>query len=257
MKDLGKLHHFLGTEVVQDLAEGKVWFGQTTYTDVLLQKFGMENAKSVSTPSDHGSKLVKRSEEDDKIDTKMYQAAVGGLLYLATKTRPDISFAVGNAARFCADPGRYHWTAVKRIFRYLRGTSDLGLRYGRQDSGFACTGYADADWAGSLDDRKSTSGYVFEIGGAAVSWRSHKQTCVALSTAEAEYVSLSAAAQEAVRLIAEITGGDSRPVNIFEDNQSAMSMATNPVFHGRMKHVEIKFHFVREQVTKGHIDLTY
>ena len=143
---------------------------------------------------------------------------------------------------------------MKRIFRYLRGTSDLGLSYRRQDSGFTCSGYADADWAGSLDDRKSTSGYVFGVGGTAVSWRSHKQTCVALSTAEAEYVSLSAAAQEAVwlqRLTAEITGSDERPVTIYEDNQAAICMAINPVFHERTKHIEIKFHFVREQVAKG------
>ncbi len=178
MKDLGKLHHFLGMEVIQDLIDGTVWFGQTAYTNTLLLKYGMEESKSASTPSDHSSKLVKRDEEEnDGIDITTYQAAVGGLLYLSTKTRPDIAFAVGNAARFCASPGKDHWTAVKRIFRYLRGTSDLGLRYHRQGTGFVCDGYAAADWAGSLDDRKSTSGYVFKFGDAAVSWKSHKQTC--------------------------------------------------------------------------------
>lgn len=260
MKDLGRLHHFLGIEIVQNIEKGKVWFGQPTYTRKLLDKFGMRDSKPVSTASDSESKLVKKTDEEEDLDQKLYQAAVGGLLYLSTKTRPDISFAVGNAARFCSNPSRAHWTAVKRIMRYLRGTQDLGLMYCREESIFSCTGYSDADWGGSLDDSKSTSGYVFKSSGAAISWKSQKQTCVALSTAESEYVALSAASQEALwlkRLIGEITGEDTRPMELMEDNQSAICMATNPVFHGRTKHVELKYHFVRDQVTQGHIKLTY
>ncbi len=186
---------------------------------------------------------------------------MGGLLYISTKTRPDIAFAVGNVARFSSDPSKAHWQAVKRIMRYLQGSQDFGLRYERQkESVFTCTGYADADWGGSQDDRKSTSAYVFQANGAAISWRSQKQTCVALSTAEAEYVSLSAAAQEAIwlrGLLAEIIGGEEKQMELLEDNQSAICMASNPVFHGRTKHVELKYHYVRDQVSKGHICLTY
>ncbi len=167
---------------------------------------------------------------------------------------------MGNAARFCAEPGSTHWKAVKRIFRYLRGTSGLGLRYTRQEAGLTCIGYADADWAGSVDDRKSTSGYVFQTSGAAVSWRSRKQTCVALSTAEAEYVSLSAACQEAIwlnGLTGELSGTDMPPITLREDNQSAICMAKNPQFHGRTKHVDIKFHYIRSQVESGSVVLKY
>ena len=198
IQDLGVLHHFLGIKVQQDLVEGKVWIGGPTYTLRLLERFGMQDSKPVNTPSDPGSKLVKKTAEDEETDQKMYQAAVGSLLYLSTKTRPDIAFAVGNVARFCSEPNQLHWSAVKRILRYLKGSRDLGLLYHRQDTPLSCVGYSDADWGGSLTDRKSTSGYVFQWSAAAVSWRSQKQTCVALSTAESEYIALSAAAQEAL-----------------------------------------------------------
>lgn len=182
------------------------------------------------------------------------QAAVGGLLYLSTKTRPDMVFAVGNVARYCGAPRETHWKAVKS---YLRGTSSLGLKYTRRESGLSCLGYADADWAGSVDDRKSTSGYVFQTSGVAVSWRSSKQSCVALSTAEAEYVALAGASQEAVwlnGLAGELCGTAMPPVTLMEDNQSAIAIAHNPQFHGRTKHVDIKYW---SQVESGNICLRY
>ena len=176
------------------------------------------------------------------------------------QTRPDIAFAVSNIARYCGTPKETHWKAVKRILRYLRGTSSLGLKYTRQESGLLCLGYADADWAGSVDDRKSTSGYVFQTSGAAVSWRRSKQSCVALSTAEAEYVALAGASQEAVwlnGLAGELCGIAMPPVTLMEDNQSAIAIAHNPQFHGKTKHVDIKYHYVRSQVESGNICLRY
>lgn len=231
MQDLGELHHFLGIKVLQDLVDGKVWIGQPNYVQKLLEKFGMQDSKPVSTPSAPDSKLVKKTAKDEEADQKKYQAAVGSLLYLSTKTRPDIAFAVGNVARFCSEPTKVHFSAVKRIMRYLKGTQDLGLLYHKHSTALSCVGYSDADWGGSLDDRKSTSGYVFQWSGAAVSWRSRKQTCVALSTAEAEYIALSAAAQEALwirQLIGDIVVGSVCPMEIFEDNQSAICLANNP-----------------------------
>ena len=129
----------------------------------------------------------------------MYQSAVGSLQYLSTMTRPDISFAVSNVAKFCSKPSKEHWVAVKRIMRYLKGTLNYGLLY-KKNKLNTCVGYSDADWAGDVNDRKSTSGYIFQVGGTAVSWKSQKQSCTALSTAEAEYVALSQAAQEAIWL---------------------------------------------------------
>lgn len=160
---------------------------------------------------------------------------MGSLLYLSTATRPDITYAVSNVAKFCAKPTKQHWIAVKRILRYLKGTQKYGLLF-KTSTEKDCVGFSDADWGGDLDDRKSTSGYVFQIGGTAISWRSKKQACVALSTAEAEYIAL---AQESVwlqQLLADIKKEPPKKMVIFEDNQSAISIARNPQFHGRSKH---------------------
>ena len=152
----------------------------------------MENAKTVNTPVNTSMKLVKATKDSESVDQGLYQSAVGSLLYLSAGTIPDITYAVSKVAKYCAEPTKQHWLAVKR---YLKDTLNFGLLYSR-DSSKDCVGYSDADWGGDIDDRKSTSGYLFQIGGTAVSWRSKKQTCVALSTAEAEYMALASAAQE-------------------------------------------------------------
>lgn len=256
MKDLGELKSFLGVHVKQDAQ--KIWIGQPGYTAKILDKFGMENSKPVTTPVETSMKLQAGDTGPDA-DKSVYQSAVGSLLYLSHWTRPDITYAVSSAARYCADPKKEHWIAVKRILRYLKGTVDNGIEYmkGRSED---LTGYCDADWAGDLNDRKSTSGYVFNICGSPVSWRSKKQTCVALSTAEAEYVALTSAAQEAVwlsSLLAEIERKEKEATIIYDDSQSALAMSKNPQFHGRAKHIDIKYHYVREQVDKGTVQLQY
>lgn len=257
MKDLGPLHHFLGVTVAQD--SGKLWIGQPAFTERILQKFGMSDAKPVRTPVNPDIKLTQCENETDVYNQKMYQAAVGSLLYLSTKTRPDIAFAVGTVARFSAKPTRDHWMAVKRILRYLGGTINFGLQYSETSSS-ECVGYSDADWAGDIGDRKSTSGYMFLLGGAAISWRSNKQSYVALSTAEAEYVSLSAASQEAVwlqQLVSELSNEDVRKTVLYEDNQSAICLSKSQVVHGKTKHIEIKYHYIRELVESGRVEVIY
>lgn len=259
MKDLGKLHHFLGVKIIQDKHSGVIWIGQPLYTETMLQKFGMLDCKPVDTPVSTGVKPVSGEESEESCDQQLYQAVIGSLLYLSTKTRPDIAYAVSCAARFCAKPTKQHWSAVKRILRYLKGTSRFGLAY-KGDTANAVTGYSDADWAGDVGDRKSTSGYVFMLGGAAISWRSSKQTCVALSTAEAEYIALSAAAQEAAwlqKLVSDLLNKNIQETVILEDNQSAICLAKNQQVHGRTKHIDIKYHFVRNMVEAGKIKLTY
>ena len=247
-------------KIVQDDTTGTVWIGQPAYTEALLKKFEMDQAKVSATPVDSSNKLVKASEGDNAFDQHMYQSAVGSLLYLSVATRPDIAYAVSNVAKFSANPTTQHWTAVKRIRRYLRGTTNLGLVFTPQGK-CDCVGFSDADWAGDLDDRKSTSRYVFQIGGSAVSWRSKKQPTVALSTAEAEYVALACATQEAVwlrQLTTEINGKPlAESTVIFEDNQSAIAMTKNPQFHGRSKHIAIKYHFIRDKVIDGAIKVQY
>ena len=148
---------------------------------------------------------------------------------------------------------------MKRILRYLKGTSDLGLLY-REDNPGEIAGYSDADWAGDVGDRKSTSGYVFLVGGAAVSWKSSKQSCIALSTAEAEYVALSPTAQEAIwlqQLASDLLSQSIRETTILEDNQSTICLAKNQQVHGRTKHIDIKYHFIHDLVDAGRIKLTY
>ena len=149
---------------------------------------------------------------------------------------------------------------MKRVLRYIKGTINLGLLYTKNESK-QCIGFSDSDWGGDPDDHKSTSGYLFEIGGTAVSWRSKKQNCVALSTAEAEYMALAATAQEAIwlrRLTSEIDESPVESTTIYEDNQSAICIAKNPPqFHGRTKHIGIKYHYTRDLINSGEIRLEY
>ena len=239
VKDLGELKSFLGMQVNQ--SDQGISISQKGYTRKILQKYGMEDAKSVSTPVDTSTILEKADNGICTVDRDLYQSAVGSLLYLSTWSRPDIAFAVGSVARFCSCPTKEHWLALKRILRYLKGTENHGLMYVR-DEKEQCVGYCDADWAGDKSDRKSTSGYVFIMSGAPVSWCSRKQLCVALSTAEAEYVALASATQEAVwlRELSKVFGCNQvGAMVIFEDNQAAIEIAKNPQFHGRMKHIEI------------------
>ena len=259
IKDMGKLHYFLGIKVIQDEKTGDIWIGQPAYAETLLKRFGMDQAKPVSTPVSTGMKFVNATDDDECVDQQVYQSAIGSLLYLSVGTRPDITFTVGHMAKFCAKPTQQHWTGVKRIMRYVKGTVHYGILYTKQSSQ-ECVGYSDADWAGDVNDRRSTSGYVFQISGGSISWKSRKQTSVALSSAEAEYMALAAAAQEAlwlIQLTTELGSETTEPLTIYEDNQATISMTKNPQYHGRSKHVAIKYHFIREHVSDGSVQLEY
>ena len=183
-----------------------------------------------------GTKLIKATEQSEIFDDTLYQSAVGSLLYLSGWTRPDIAFAVSSVARFCSSPAKEHWTAIKHILRYLKGTTDYGLVYSEdQDDESTLVGYSDADWARDASNQKSTSGYLFMMIGAPVSWRSRKQSCVALSMAEAEYVAMASAAQEAtwMRQLEDLLK-QMKPTVISEDNHSAIAVAQNPQSHSKM-----------------------
>ena len=262
IEDMGMLHHFLGVKIIQKLECGEIWIGQQTYAQDLLVRFKMDSCRPVDTPFDAGSKLKKTEDGEITCDRAKYQSAVGSLLYLSTKTRPDIAYAVGVVSRFCSNPSNSHWVAVKRILRYLQGTVNVGLLYSARCES-TVTGYSDADWAGDVVDRISTTGYVFLMSGGAVSWRSKKQSCVALSTAEAEYMALACTFQEAIwmrKLLRSLSfdyENASNPTVVYEDNQSAICMSKNQQCHGQSKHIDIKYHFVREKVSEGQIELRY
>ena len=195
----------------------------------------MENSKPTATLIDTGAKLIKATENSKLFNQELYQSAIGSLLYLSIRTRPDIAYTVSNVARFCSKPTMEHWKSIKHIMRYLNGTRNYGLLYDKEKvTDFI--GYSDADWAGDLDDRRSTSGYLFKLSGATVSWRSKKQSCVALSTADAEYMALASTAQEAVwmqRLQNDLNEASVKSALVYEDNQSTICMAKNPQYHGR------------------------
>eukprot|EP00873_Tetraselmis_striata_P039364 jgi/Tetstr1/459628/TSEL_004984.t1 len=189
-----------------------------------------------------------------------YQALVGSLLYAMVATRPDIAEAVSKLCRVMAKPEERHWQAAKRVLRYLKGTKTLGLTFSGGKADGLLHGYCDADWAGDVVSRRSTTGFVFMLCGAAVSWKSQLQATVALSTAEAEYMALCAAVCEALflrELLRELCCAQSEATVIFEDNQSCIALTRNPMTHGRSKHIAIKYHFTREKVLSGEVAIEY
>jgi hypothetical protein len=170
-------------------------------------------------------------------------------MYL-TNTRPDICFAVNTLSQFLVEPRHVHLVAAKHVMRYLKGTIDCGLSYDG-DHDFTLSGYTDADWAGSVSDRKSTSGCCFSLGSAMISWQSRKQSSIALSTAEAEYIVACSASCKAIWLRKLLTGLfdlEMKATMILCDNQSCIKMTENPVFHDRSKHIEIRYHYIRDMV---------
>ena len=201
----------------------------------------MTEAKAVSTPASIDVKLQKDDGSSKEVDAINYLSMVGSLLYAAVATRPDIAQAVGAVSKFSANPTVAHLTAVKRILRYLKGTINLALRYDRLEDGTLIR-YSDADWAGDTDDRHSTSGNLFMMSGGPINWISKKQSVVALSTSEAEYIALSSVTQEVVwiqKLLSDLKYELSKPTVIMEDNQGTISIAINPVNHGQTKHIDI------------------
>uniref|UniRef100_H3H220 Reverse transcriptase Ty1/copia-type domain-containing protein n=1 Tax=Phytophthora ramorum TaxID=164328 RepID=H3H220_PHYRM len=259
MTDSGKCAFVLGIELV-DGPDGSVTMCQRRYVDDILKRFAMDECKAVVSPVDMSTRLVL-SDAAAKVNAP-FREAVGALMHLMTATRPDIAYAVGYVSCFMENPQEEHWVAVKRIFRYLQGTKTHGICFKPGDK-IDFRGYSDADWAGDLADRKSTSGYAFMLMSAPVSWGSKKQSSVSLSTSEAEYIALSLAIQEGKwihRLLCEIlaAANDTGPeLMIREDNQSCIKMTKNPVNHGRAKHIDIKYHHIRDEVKRGEVKLEY
>ena len=255
MKDMGQLHYCLGMSVQQ--GEGRLKLSQNAYVEQILRKFGMHNCNPASTPMATDVKLQK-DDGSTSTDERMYQSIIGSLMYLATATRPDISYAVGALSQFNSCPTKTHLTAAKRVLRYLKGTMDVGIVYG--EVGSELTGYADASWADQLDDRHSTSGAVFLVSGGPISWISRRQSVVALSTAEAEYIALFEAVKEAVwlkQLCRDIGLSDSGAVTIHCDSTAAAAIANNSKSSRRVKHMDIKYHYVREVIADGVVATAY
>ncbi|KAK2417316.1 putative mitochondrial protein [Trifolium repens] len=245
MSLVGELTYFLGLQIKQ--MDDTIFISQSKYARNVIKKFGMENATHKRTPAPTHLKLTK-DEKGISVDQSLYRSMIGSLLYL-TASRPDITYAVGVCARYQADPKVSHLTQVKRILKYVNGTSDYGIMYSHCESS-TLYGYCDADWAGSADDRKSTSGGCFFLGANLISWFSKKQNCVALSTAEAEYVAAGSCCSQLVWMKQMLKEYDveQNALTLYCDNMSAINISKNPVQHSKTKHIDIRHHYIRDLV---------
>ena len=255
IKDLGTLKYFLGIEFARS-KEG-IFVNQRKYVLDLLSETGLLGCKPVDTPVEPKQKLQPVKSEE-VVNKEQYQRLVGRLIYLS-HTRPDTAFAVSMVSQFMHSPGPEHFDAVYRILRYLKGAPGRGLLFKKHDN-LQVEVYTDADWAGSVTDRRSTSGYCTFVGGNLVTWRSKKQSVVARSSAEAEFRAIAHGICEAIwirRLLEDLNITGPLPMKVYCDNKAAISIAHNPVLHDRTKHVEVDKHFIREKVDNGLICMTY
>lgn len=258
MKDVGPIESCLGMRVKQE--NFGIELDQEAYINDMLVRFGMENSKPVGTPSDTHEKLSTTmvTVETSLVGKVPYQEAVGSLLYLAQCTRPDIAFAVNDVSRFNANHGQTHWKAVKRIFRYLKGTANYKLKFSRSKDLFHC--YTDADWASDVDKRRSCSGHVILMSNAAISWQSKRQATVALSSTEAEYMAMSAAICEVIwtqQLSSELDATPERGTRVLCDNESAEKLALSDAYRPRTKHIDIRYHHMRQKIQDGVIQIDH
>ena len=255
MKDLGQLQYVLGISVTT--RDDSLKLSQPQYVSQMLSKYGMTNCNPCSTPMATDVKLVK-NDGSKAADKALYQSIVGSLLYLSTATRPDISYVVGVLSQFTSAPTQTHLTAAKRVLRFLKHTPELGIIYSKSESS-SPVGYSDSSWADG-EARHSTSGVVFMYGDGPVLWLSKRQSVVALSTAEAEYIASFDATREAAwlrQLYHDITNSDCSPLTLYIDNQSAICIANNTISSRRSRHMDVRYHYVREEVQNNHIQTVH
>jgi hypothetical protein len=260
---------YLGNRIIVDNSKHTVSVSQKHYILSCLDKFGLNTCNEVDTPMANRLSTSDQPTDANPAAQELYRAMVGSLLYIASWTRVDIAFAVSELSRFVSNPGKVHIEAAKRVFRYLKRTMNMALEYSRprllsQQSQFdkeanCLWGYVDADWAGCPDTRKSTSGYAFMLNGATISWRSKRQSVVALSTAEAEFISASAMVQEVIflrKFLANLGFAQDGPTPVFADNQTSVAWSEGSVGGSeRAKHIDLRKHFVHDAVQAGHVVL--
>ncbi|KAJ9541965.1 hypothetical protein OSB04_028471 [Centaurea solstitialis] len=254
MSMMGELTFFLGLQIKQ--SEKGIFINQGKYVHEMLKKFDLTSCTPMKTPMAPPLSLDKDSK-GKPVDVTLYRGMIGSLLYL-TASSPDIMYSTCLCARYQAEPKESHLTAVKRIFRYLKGTPNMGLWYSK-DSGFDLTAYSDSDFAGCKIDRKSTTGGCHLLGGKLVSWTSKKQNSVSTSTAEAEYVAAGICCAQVLWLRNQLQDYDIQlsKIPIYCDNTSAIAIANNPVLHSKTKHIEVRYHFIRDHVMNGDIELHF
>ncbi|CAB0002804.1 unnamed protein product, partial [Nesidiocoris tenuis] len=262
MKDLGPIHRCLGMNVTRDRARRQLSIDQTHYIEQVLKRFSMENCKPVSTPMESDVKGLAMEQKDVQPynEAVPYQEAIGCLLYISQITRPDIIFAVNTLSRFNRNFQLQHWSAVKRIMRYLKGTMYRKLAYSPSEETRNLTAYSDSDWGGVLTDRYSVSGLCVRLNNGLISWASRRQQTIALSSVEAEYMALSSCVQEVIwmrAMMQEVLYAIEGPTRIFCDNQGAIHLSHNEVVSRKSKHIELRYHFLKEHLKRGEILILY
>lgn len=256
--NLGNVCHYLGLEVIKD-NEFNYCIRQKTFIENLLTKFGMQDCKSSKYPLDPG---YGKTESKLLPENTRYRELIGSLLYISVNSRPDIAASVSILAQKVCCPTNADWTELKRVLKYLKGTAHHLLRLSDVNTPEKNTlmGYADANWAENRIDRKSNSGFIFQMNGGSVNWSCKKQTCVSLSSTEAEFIALSEACKEALwlrELLNDMMLKQSKPTIIYEDNQSCLRMIKNEKLSNRTKHIDTKIYFVKDHIKSNHIQCIY
>lgn len=264
MKDLGDATYILGIRIYRDRSRRLIGLSQSVYIDKVLMRFSMGESKKGFLPLSHGIMLSKEmcpktDEQRERMSRIPYASAIGSIMYAMLCTRPDVSYPLSLTSRYQSDPGDGHWSAVKNILKYLRRTKDAFLVYGGDDE-LVIKGFTDASFQTDKDDFRSQSGFIFMLNGGAVSWKSSKQSTVADSTTEAEYIAASDAAKEAVwikKFITELGVMPSilRPIELLCDNNGAIAQAREPRSHQRSKHILRRFHLIREIIDRGDVQV--
>jgi hypothetical protein len=255
IKNLGLIKDYLGISIDLNLKDGYIKLSQTKYIEKILVKYNMETSNPIYTPMDSKAKIELNKEQASKETIKLFQGIIGSLLYIALGTRPDIAFSVIKLARFASNPSLGHIALAKRILHYIKATKDYGItyynnKYNTNTSNYIY-GYCDSDYAGDINTAKSTLGYIFFIAGGPISWKSKLQTIIAQSTTEAEFIAINSASKEAVfikQLMTELGAYKQTKFLIYTDNNSALALAKNPVFHKRTKHIAVKYYYVRQLI---------
>jgi hypothetical protein len=257
MKDLGKISGLLGMNFTRN--DTSMFIDQGKYIEAVICRFGMKDCKISATPLEIKHNNIKNLNNNIFEDNNLYRQLVGCLNHITRCTRPDIAYAVNLLSQAVEAPTESNWIEAKRILRYLKGTMEYKLTYTKLNNENNLTGYVDASYAEDAKSRKSITGYTFLKSGAAITWKSKKQDIVTLSSTEAEYVALSTAAQESLWLIKleERLEDTVDAITIYEDNQSAIKLSENIINSNRSKHIQTRYHFIREQVMSNIIKLNY
>ena len=257
MTDLGPVKWVLGVNIISSPDRTSFLLSQRAYIESILSMYNMLNCRGVTAPLETRLGPATPEEQDEFTQLNIsFAQAVGKLAYLAQVTRPDLAYTLSALARYQSSPGIQHWRAFKHVLRYLSSTRNLSLII--KPSDLSLTSFADSDWAGD-DTRRSTSGNICQLGGATITWSSVLQRTVALSTAEAEYVSVANAAKQVLwiqQLLSDI-GINQTKTPLYCDNQAALALTKNPIKHQKTKHMDIQYHFVRELQASGTISVAY